>query len=1338
MKRTLRTIGFSIGGLLLLLLVSALAAGWWLFATESGGRFVLTRAQQASGNALTIGTSNGTLQDGLRLNNVSYTDSGLTTRIDQLQLQMRFRWLPTPRLTIEQLHGDTIDVVLESSDPQSSDTPRDLPDLTSPLAVYLEDVRFSNIVLTLPSADADLNAEIARPLLIDQLSGKLDYHRAVTLHMLNLQGHDLNIDLNGSAELAPPYQHDLNLSGRNGHSDLLAAELQGMTASLTSKGSLEQLNVELVTSNPPQNTLALSLQGSLSNLITDPAWDIQVSADSPMLQWPANDVPQVVIDKLALASNGSLNTGYTATINTHVNYPLMFKGDWSLRGTGSEQTLTIDQLAGPLLAGSMNASGYIEWSNETPVAQMTVEIANVQPPLDTLGDMTAINMESLSKDIPAGISGKIVLALSDDIALVQSMNLHVPDTDWQLNGNAQYQLNNQQIAADLRWQQLSWPPQFRVKVADSSPVYASSQGTLIASGELSQLDINLQTDISGQSIPSATLDLQATLNDEQLQVQPLLIETLDGQVDINGQLNRMTQNWQVSLTASNLNPELHWPAYPGNVNLEAEADGQLPDASRPLEAVIRLKRLNGELRGQPLSGSGDLRYVDGLIRTEGLTIRSGDADISLAGTTEQLQAEINIPRLQDILPAATGQLNATLVLADISKATNIPATVTVNAALDNMQWRDYQLNNLRLESRTGLESNHLTSTTTLLLDQLQLPQQPVVESINLDINIAPPSQTLTLSADQSGNSLTLAMRGQDQQWQSVNSWSDLLYQGWQGELHELSVKPADRTAWSLQSPAAIMASAERQLLETLCLRPEDQPGSACIEFQHASTAANLANHPTTAQLTLIQLPLSLLDGYLMNGITSSQQVSGQIQTAWQTGFDSDLTTLNASFTVTAGEVNFIETERPPLALGETLITAELDAQNHIATRLQSDIERQNTLDSLIRYGPLDSDTPQIAGRIAVDMPDLAWLQKPLVELDAINGSLQLTAELQGPPRQPLISLDVDLHDGLIVYQPLGLQLSAIQLHGNSEPGQALQATGSFMAGSGSGELAMMLTPLERELSLNVTGTELELLGSQALQLTASPDIALNIAPDGYQINGSIAIPRALLKPPEGIMTQVKESDDLIVLNAPAAAIPEPRPVPVSGQLIVSLGDNVKVDADVARTLLTGEVTLNWDNQQLPEADGEIRLIDGRIQAYGQSLELRRSRVNYNNTPVDNPELSIQAVRDIFGDPRVSEAGVLVSGPAQEPSIRVFTNPASDKDSALAYIATGNDFDYANGQGALNLGIYLFPRLFVSYGLGLFDNGNTANARYEFSDNWNLSVESGARDTGVDLNWRKSR
>ena len=54
------------------------------------------------------------------------------------------------------------------------------------------------------------------------------------------------------------------------------------------------------------------------------------------------------------------------------------------------------------------------------------------------------------------------------------------------------------------------------------------------------------------------------------------------------------------------------------------------------------------------------------------------------------------------------------------------------------------------------------------------------------------------------------------------------------------------------------------------------------------------------------------------------------------------------------------------------------------------------------------------------------------------------------------------------------------------------------------------------------------------------------------------------------------------------------------------------------------------------------------------------------------------------------------------------------------------------QAALVLGKYLSPRLYVSYGIGLFQPINTLRLRYTLTRHWQVVTESNAEQTGGDL------
>ena len=68
------------------------------------------------------------------------------------------------------------------------------------------------------------------------------------------------------------------------------------------------------------------------------------------------------------------------------------------------------------------------------------------------------------------------------------------------------------------------------------------------------------------------------------------------------------------------------------------------------------------------------------------------------------------------------------------------------------------------------------------------------------------------------------------------------------------------------------------------------------------------------------------------------------------------------------------------------------------------------------------------------------------------------------------------------------------------------------------------------------------------------------------------------------------------------------------------------------------------------------------------------------------------------------------------------------------LVTGSDFSLESGTGAIDFGTYIAPRLFVSYGIGIFERDNVISARYDLNRGFGISVTSGQTDSGADLTY----
>jgi translocation and assembly module TamB len=57
-----------------------------------------------------------------------------------------------------------------------------------------------------------------------------------------------------------------------------------------------------------------------------------------------------------------------------------------------------------------------------------------------------------------------------------------------------------------------------------------------------------------------------------------------------------------------------------------------------------------------------------------------------------------------------------------------------------------------------------------------------------------------------------------------------------------------------------------------------------------------------------------------------------------------------------------------------------------------------------------------------------------------------------------------------------------------------------------------------------------------------------------------------------------------------------------------------------------------------------------------------------------------------------------------------------------------------GSGAVSVGTYIAPRVFISYGVGVFDDENVISVRYDLGRGWGVMATSGERQTGVDMSY----
>jgi autotransporter translocation and assembly factor TamB len=189
---------------------------------------------------------------------------------------------------------------------------------------------------------------------------------------------------------------------------------------------------------------------------------------------------------------------------------------------------------------------------------------------------------------------------------------------------------------------------------------------------------------------------------------------------------------------------------------------------------------------------------------------------------------------------------------------------------------------------------------------------------------------------------------------------------------------------------------------------------------------------------------------------------------------------------------------------------------------------------------------------------------------------------------------------------------------------------------------------------------------------------------------------------------------------------------LDSRLELVLGDRLNVRALGLIGRLTGKVMfINRPGADLlPVADGRLSIEDGTFRAFGQDLEIETGRVVYASKPVTEPELNVRAVRWIDNDPVVSSVGVLLSGPADQPLLELFSRPELDQTEIQSYLLTGSGS--SNRDSVLSIGTYLYPKLYVSYGYNLLEETNQFDTLYTITPRYGVEAKVGEADNTLNM------
>ncbi|MCC5864455.1 MAG: translocation/assembly module TamB domain-containing protein [Wenzhouxiangella sp.] len=1273
MKKLLLIMGIVI----VLLLVALASTWWWLTSTRSGAQWGLERAQGQL-ELLEWSSLEGSLRRGLVARDVVLEQAGVRVTVERLELAAIVRLPPGLSAEVDWVRAFGVDVYLPEPAPEPPEPePFTLPDLASPVPVRVSELRVERLAIH-PFAEEPVD-----PFEIQRIELAGEYHQRLDLDHLRVAMDESRLAARGHWQLAEPFggELDLELSHR-------LDEVQ-FDARLGVSGRLAALEIDLDTQGPLQAQGQVRLRGLPGD------FDATVRLDGEFGDWPQLDYR---VRDIELNASGGI-AAWQARLGARVEGPDIPANRIVVEVTGDTRELNIESLRVEALGGELEARGRMLTTGELDAA------------LDVR--LEGLDLTELYPDWPerARLGGRLELSAAGDTIRLAALELSAPPTALTLSGSGYFEPEADRLDLSLDWRDLYWPP-----VAEASErLFASESGRVRLRGAISDWQLELDALMRAFGQPPVRVRAEASGDEHQARVQRLHLDAdRYGRVEVSGEVGWAPEpRGALSLALIDADPGQFVAELPGQISSQLELRF---DSTTDL--VLDLVNIDGELRGQPVSGQGAIAIQEERPEAGSLALDFGDNRLTIDSRDgREWQWRLEGRALHQVWPELSGSLALQGRVDPFARQLQIDGRVEASS-IGDITLREAALS-------ASVDWNEPPQVALSLgVDDLDLNPWERIERIEFELDGSCREHRFGLNLSAQRGSLDLGGGG---------ALPDCLTGGraWTGALDRFYLAETLAGDWVLSQPLAISAAPDGIeagpgcLVETatregrLCLRRLEIDGDSQVE------------------IGIEQVPMDLMLLALDPGFNLTNRLSGEISAAWSER--EGLRDVTGFLALGSGGLTPLGSDDMLLAIDSLRLDLQPEGEEFVLdleALLEGDSELRGQA-RLLDLNDLSSATVDASARL--NLPDIGVFNRLVAELDQLGGSLAADVALSGPLLGPAVQGQARLRDGLVVQAPLGLRISQIELDLDGANDRA-RLSGRMLSGEGhlsiNGELAQDDGKWAYEVT--VDGQRFSFADASWLQLDASPSLRVASRGERLALDGDIHIDRLRAGLPPGSEDRVSVSDDVRVLGETDEDEDQPE-LRLEGRLGIHLGNDARLAALGMQAVLAGDLELLWEpNSALPRGRGMIRLPEGSYRAYGQNLEIRDGEVLFSGHPLDNPRLDIRAIRDIFGDPQVDEAGVHIRGPARNPTITLFTEPPTSEEKALAYVITGADFDHAGGQGAVNVGFYLLPRLFVSYGIGLFEAGNVLSGRFELSRRWGVRVVSGERDTGVDLSFALDR
>ncbi|MCP4342360.1 MAG: hypothetical protein GY799_26660 [Desulfobulbaceae bacterium] len=814
-------------------------------------------------------------------------------------------------------------------------------------------------------------------------------------------------------------------------------------------------------------------------------------------------------------------------------------------------------------------------------------------------------------------------------------------------------------------------------------------------------------------------------------------------------------HWSGKIRLEQFDPSWLSPDFFGSVSGELQGKGSLGD--KGLEGSLNIKNLSGMLRGNEISGGGEISISGDTLKTTGLALEIGPSKLTLqgqAGDRLALDFSFSSPDIGSILPESKGSI----LLQGSLKGSRSEPHLDAHVEGAGLSYQENRLVQAQADIQAELKQDG--KLTGLLVAEKMTLSGFVVDKGVIKLKGSLAEHELVVDVAGALGELGFTARGayQDE---------------WRGELSHFQLEAGDSGVWRQEQSVAFKVGRNGVLLEKICL--VDGEGTLCL----GGDVRLVKELSWAVQAKMTSVPLQWLNRLDLVTVP----VSGEINAEIAANGDSRRV-LSAKIESNVAAVSLLmnvnETEQVPFSVDDFFLTLDLTdslLQGNINVRMQDDSqvvlsanvegagEFSPPLDSLFLHGNLD-----------LKEFDLALLSAFTGFGVEPSGRVDSSFTLKGTVGQPNLSGDLKVREGGIELPYQGITLEDIVL--SIEAGEeAAQVSAQVTSGPGqltaAGTVQYGATGIEG--ALNIMGDDFLLVNLPEYAIRVKPDLLLTFGNDTGEISGTIDVPYGLIAPEE-MSDSVSVSEDVILVSGTEEE--RTNNLPIKPNLKIRLGDDVRIDGYGLTGKLEGELNVLTQQDNSLAGRGTLTLVDGTFAMYGQKLSIERGRVLFTGGPLDNPGIDVRAQRKVTGKKLGSEiytVGLDVSGLVQDLQYNLTSDPFMEDTEILSLMIVGQTLaDSSSEEGnmleaaammlgtkgssgfakdlgsfmslddlhfegsstrenmALVVGKRLTEDLYIGYDLNMFSQLSKFRVRYDLTRGFSVETRSSAESTGADL------